>query len=253
MKPDLDYEDFIICIISYFSYGWTQTCLTSLFQYFPKCKVLAIDNNPSKNDSAQRKKTFQNIKSHWPYQSKKKIKLSWNKFCELEKDWLNSHSYITKVIETPVKLNHGSCINLAVNYCVENKIKKIVLIEPDCVVIGKSWLYNLLKVLDEGFWMSSGTFKLYNKQKSKILHPCPSAWVVEHASKVSFEPVRIQEDASDDFFYKCPNKKSLFFWDTGLKASYEFAKLGRAKFVETNDFKHYWGKSSRSDYRITLL
>lgn len=253
-QADLDYDDFVVCVISYFSYGWTQQCLSSLWKYFPKCRVLAIDNNPSKDDSYERGKTFQNVKSHWPYQSDKKIKLNWGKFCELEKDWLYSQSNIIKVIETPIKLSHGSCINLAVQHCVENKIKKIVLIEPDCVIYGKSWLHNLLKPLEEGFWMSSGTLKLHGKQKSKILHPCPSAWIIEHTKTLNFQSSWANEDINlKKQLDKKTNKDKLFFWDTGLKASYEFSKIGRAKFVEANDIKHYWGKSSRSDYRIMML
>ena len=257
MAMKIDYNNFVVVIVSYFSYGWTQQCIDSLLRFFPECRILAIDNNPSEHDSDQRAKSFKNLKSFWPYGNKKKIDLKWSQFCEEERKWLHSHPNIITTLQTPIRFRHGEALNLAVKYCVENKIPRVVLIEPDCTISGPHWLQNLLQSLDEGYWMASG------KWVNGCLHPCPSAWVVEHAKNVNFQCIRRTKDIHDDFFDKHFNlqnkeQKEEFvnkypIWDTAIKAWYEFAKIGRTKYVRPTGFCHYWGKSSRSDYRIKLL
>ena len=252
----IDYNDFIVVIVSYFSYGWTQQCVDSLLNFFPECRILAVDNNPSKYDQPMRASSFRNSRSVWPYNTKKKIILNWGQFCELEREWINSHTNIA-TIQTPLRFSHGQSLNLATRYCAKEKIKKMVLIEPDCTIYGTAWLHNLLGALDQGYWMASG------RMNNKWLHPCPSAWLVDSLKQVSFNCVDKGADIYDDFFdkyfgFENQNEKMNFVrkypgWDTGVKAWYEFAKLGRAKHVGNNGLKHHCGKSSRADFRIRFL
>lgn len=96
------------------------------------------------------------------------------------------------------------------------------------------------------------------------LHPCPSAWAVKHASKISFDNIpKTKEDLNkiffNEYFKKQTMEQKLQFlekeqlWDTGIKAWHEFAKVGRAKYVKIDDFHHYWNKSWRSDHRIPMI
>jgi hypothetical protein len=253
----LNYDDFVVVIVSYFSYGWTQQCLNSLFQYSPDCKVLAVDNNPSASDDVFRKQSFTHAQRSREYSvTRNKLYVKYDKFCDLESEWLNSHSNIT-AIKTPFNMNHGEAIDLAIDYCFQTKIKKILLIEPDCRILGCDWMHSLLWPLDNGLWMTSGN------SVHKSLHPCPSAWIVDQAKKISFKPVEKAGDIDDNFFDNYFKFKSLkckinflsrySYWDTGMKIWYEFQKQNRAKLVLIKDFVHYFGKSSRPDYRIMML
>ena len=231
-------DNFIICLVSYFSYGWTQNCIKMLLRHVPNAHILVIDNNPSKLDSNKRMQSFIDCKDARQKNITKKIV-----GCEIERTWIKEHKNIYSIL-TPEKLNHGHAIDMAMKYAHKNRYKTLIHIEPDCVILGSIWLRNLLSSIEEGFWMAGGC-----QLKAGHLHPTPTAWNIEKTYQMSFLFQRIKEERNDPDF-AClyyPSDCIVFwqeFWDTGVKAWYECAKLGKAHKCQAPDFQHLWAKSS---------
>jgi GT2 family glycosyltransferase len=224
--------------VSYFSYGWTQECLNSIFKFIPDCKILLIDNNPSKFDDINRKKSFANC-----LDSKDKILRSHN-LCELERKWFSSKSNII-VLKTEKRLDHGRAINLAAKWCWDNDIPIMIHLEPDCVITGKIWIENLLNALDNNYWMASG-----HQYPDGSLHITPSAWLIKKSFQLNFDWAMKNKDLEDPIYpVVCDVSKTEGWhrigWDVGFKAWFEIAKLNKAKHIDAPDFIHFWGKSSQ--------
>jgi len=245
--------DCVILLVSYYSYGWTKKCLESLFYFFPEHPVLIVDNTPCITDSEYRKNSYKNrlCSKNYP--------LTYDKIFEVERKWFKSKKNI-QVIQTPHYLFHGNAVNFALKWCYFNEIKTAVHIEPDCLVGGKNWLENLLKAIDEGYWMAGGC-----RLEDGVLHPTPTIWLVYKCFWLDFEPVCKNNDIFHPRYHLvCDDYKILPSnfdgwrknnWDTGMKAWFEMAKIGKAKHVNTHDFLHIWGSSSTKNFRIgvTLL
>lgn len=240
-------HEFIICFVSYFSYGWTQNLIRSLNRYIPNCQILVIDNNPLKFDSEKRMQSFIGCKDARQRPITKQIV-----GCEIERAWIKQHNHIIS-LTTPEKLNHGHAIDMAMKYAHKNGYKTLIHIEPDCIMHGSTWLKNLLSSIDKGFWMA-GSYQL----ETGHLHPTPTAWNVEKTHQMSFSFQKIKEEINDPEF-AClydPSDCIVFWqevWDTGVKAWYECAKLGKAHKCQAPDFQHLWAKSSSKFPNILYL
>jgi hypothetical protein len=234
-------DDFIVMLASYFSFGWTQQCVHSLFKHCNKCPLLIIDNNPSNFDTSER------LQSYSQARNSISKRMHHNRYCDAEIHWIKQHNIHS--VKTPARLWHGECINLAMQWCVKNKIKWLIHIEPDCVIHGNIWLDNLLKTRQD-FWMAGGT--KYNSAgiNDNSLHITPTIWSVENTHHLNFHNVLKGNDIYEPEYSQVYNHQASLgqyherWWDTGSKAWYECAKRGKAKHVSTPDLWHLWQKSS---------
>lgn len=230
----------LITLTSYYSYGWTKSCVSMLRRYVPDAKILVIDNNPSPNDDERRIKTFKN----YPYDSIARIvKNNSMALFEDERQWLASVPNL-KVIQTSLRLFHGEAINLAMQYARGAYFDVLVHVEPDCLITGSQWYTNLVNAITEGYWMASGA-----KLADGSLHPCPSAWSVANTHAYNFKHIYKESDYFEPQYpFLVDINKTYDFeithWDTAKKAWYECAKLNKAKDVLTNDCRHIWAASS---------
>lgn len=238
----------LITLTSYYSYGWTKSCVSMLRKHIPEAIVLVIDNNPSPSDDPLRADSFK----RYPYNSiAKPVSNNSMHFFEAERRWYKSQKNLTYVT-TPKRLWHGEAIDLAMQYAYANYFEVLVHIEPDCEITGSHWYKNLLDAIYDGAYMSSGV-----KLPDGSLHPCPSAWLVKENIKHTF----MHSYKGSDYFevqypklVDCENSYDFEFllWDTAKKAWYEHAKKGKATLVKIDDFEHLWGHSS-SAFGKTLL
>lgn len=230
----------LINLTSYYSYGWTKNCLLLLRKYLPASCVIVIDNNPSIDDDENRLKSF----SNYPWNSiAHPVQNNSLSFFEAERKWLKTLKN-TAVVQTKLRLFHGEAMNLALDYAFYNRFDILVHIEPDCIITGPKWFYNLLEPIKNGAWMSSGV-----KLPDGSLHPCPSAWFVSKVRQHTFKHIYKGSDFFEPQFpFLVDVEKSYEFeqiwWDTSKKAWYECAKNNKAVHVETPDFQHLWAKSS---------
>lgn len=232
-----DYLKNIICIISFHTYGWIESCLADFQRHCGQKPLLIIDNNPSCEDSHERWKTYECKESR-----------AWKMECEQERAFTHSVNIAKKtVIQTPHYFDHGSALNFAVDWCKENKYQAITLIEPDCTISGCTWLNNLERAILNGYWMAGGT-----KAFHQAIHPFASIWKVDKIP-TSFNCISKIPDIKADgqLFYKLCGTESPWFewaktnWDTALRAWYLLAKQDKTKWVETPDIVHHWEGSYR--------
>lgn len=171
-----------------------------------------------------------------------------------EKAWLASQRDVV-ILDNHDEGSHGGGLDRAVAYCRKHTIKRLVIIEPDCVILGPRWFERLLDALnEENCWMA-GTYRFdYGP-----IHPCVSAWLVDHIPQsFTIQPIESQPD-QDHFSYRMlaqwgvchawaewQYRLMLHIWDCGLRNWYELALLNKAKFVNVSDIVHFWRGSGRS-------
>jgi hypothetical protein len=234
--------------VSYYSNGWTQNCIRSLRKHISDVDILVVDNNPTSEDAEYRAKSFLNCTNSVGDINKKDIAQ-----CEIERRCLRRVNRL-KTILTPIKLSHGYCLNLAINYAYNHGYKYLAHIEPDCIVKGNVWFKNLLESMHQNFWMAGGT-----KLVTGHLHPTPSIWNVKYTNKFDFDVCLLSKHKNEPDFaklYKLEFVKKPFFkqertinfyqqyFDTGVEAWYTCAKNNKAQHVESPDLIHLWAKSS---------
>src|SRR5205823_235196 len=112
---------------------------------------------------------------------------------------------------------HGSGMDRGAEWCRAQGVERLVHIEPDCLILGPRWLEELLRGLDQGYWLVGSERKAYGP-----IHPTPSAWWVP-AITTSFTSQSRDEDA------KHPRYAELF--DEGQLESR----------VTPAEWKRYWG------------
>jgi hypothetical protein len=166
----------------------------------------------------------------------------WQPSCEIERIFLHSLSPPTTVIQTPVLMRHGTAINFAVQWAYNHGFSTITLIEPDCMIRGDVWLSNLKMAIRNGNW-HAGSVVLksqahawegcFSPPRIWPLHPCPSIWLLEKATKLSFKAFWNR----DLVYFK------MRYVDTAIMAWYKMFKAGKSQRVETPDFVHFWSGS----------
>lgn len=244
-------RDHVIVIISFFTNGWTQNCINSLLKYVPDCVILAVDNNPSAKDSEERRCSFEKITSRLAHAYRCRSR-SWNRFCEIERDWLSSHPRVI-LTQTNRCLLHGEAIEWAVRWCASHNVRKMVHIEPDCIITSRRWLDNLLAASNTGVWMAGGT-----RYPSGEFHPTPTIWIVKEAQRLTFTPCLKGEDENHPRFSTLFNMSLArgyhrVGWDTGLKAWFDCAKEDKAAYVPCPGLRHVWNGSIKPSPDRTAL
>jgi hypothetical protein len=231
-------------LVAHHSIYWIRVAVESYLEQFPEDRLLVVDNNPRRGEA------------------------SWYPYCEEERDWLASRPGILLVDSTRTpghflpdgRLEHGSGMDVALDWCREHGARIMVHLEPDCLITGRQWRDNLLRPLAQGAWMAGGF-----RQSHGPIHPTPSAWLVAEV-RASFRPAPwTEEDEHDPRFQALLNLEALEndpeerwvrearYWDTGHLAWFQAAYHDRAALVETPGFRHYWfGSSARRFSEGTL-
>lgn len=227
----------VATIICFFSNGYTQECVESLRKHFPDMFVLFIDNNPNKVPVIP-----EPISDY-----ERKLVRDTNKFagaCQVEKDWIRSVPNST-VVETGKWLQHGQAIQLAFDWHIDNGVKRLLHLEPDCFVSGREWLTQLEEPMNSGAWVVWGgvTGTPDSPAPDQVRpHLTPSLWQVDKAWRYPYGPVSSLEDETEPWYkqFALPYETNIHVWDTGVKAFLECWKKGKAVSVRLSDFVHYY-------------
>jgi len=202
-------------------WDWTRLCVTSLRECFDE-PLIVVDHNYNAEEALFLRNKATLIKGNRPWED---------------------------------TINHGTGLDQGIEWCKENNIDVVVLIEPDCTIHGRNDYNNLISAIEEGNWMAS-TFRY----PYGALHPCISAWKVSEI-KHSFQCCPKQEDCYHPKYNEVINVKSLvkticsknlpefyflYWWDTGIKNWFECAINNKSKFVSNSDTVHYWGGHKRN-------
>jgi hypothetical protein len=229
---------FIVGFICFHTYWWTKG-LVECAEQVDVGQILAIDNNPKAGDI---------ILDKYMGRSAAFSDRSYNQFCDAERSLLEDLLVVTNPYREP--MHHGHAMNFMRQWCVENDYQIMVHIEPDCSFTGTIWLQNLVRAIEEGYWMAGS-----EKMTSGILKPCCSAWNTEHEWDFSGGLPRIYDAEYQKVF---PNhirefgptvdtnfahKQIQKSWDTAQHAWFECEKAGKAKTVTAPDFTHHEGGS----------
>jgi|694.fasta_scaffold20543_3 hypothetical protein len=236
----------LLVLVSYFSNGWTQSCIRSLLKYTQDADILVMDNNPSISDSEQRTKSFSSCSNSLGQPVKNGITQ-----CEIERRHLKRFENL-HIIQTPHKMSHGKCLNLAMHFANSNKYKYLVHVEPDCVIKGSRWYLNLMDSMQQDFWMAGSCIYFTGH-----IHLTPSVWKIGETNFLDFEVCSNEGFKQDPEFTKIYKTEINFhmqnvvdftkkYFDTGVRAWYYCAKHGKAKLIKNPDLIHLWANSSNN-------
>jgi hypothetical protein len=224
--------DIVPTLVAYHSIYWIRVAVESYLEHFPADRLLIVNNNPRRGEAG------------------------WYPYCDEELEWLATHPRVFLVDNPRLpgnsfpggRLEHGSGIDVALDWCREHGARVLVHMEPDCLISGRQWRENLLRPLAQGAWMA-GSFR----QSHGAIHPTPSAWLVVEV-RASFRSGSWAREKCDPGFAALVNLAALEddpspeacwmrqvgYWDTGHRAWFQAASQGRATLVETPGFRHYW-------------
>lgn len=226
-------ESTLPVVVSYRASFWLRIALCSFWTSFPGKKVLVVDNNPLRHEP-----------QHEPVLDK-------------ERRWLLNNPDVIPVLNTSTK-DHGVGLDLAMQYCLQNGYERMLVFEPDCLISGSKWLYEMLEAMELcQAWLVGRHQKLYGP-----IHPCPSIWEVSDR----WHTFDIAEKGSDPEHLKywiLYNLQKVYevnqslgldteesriwwrdHWDVGQKNWFLAACNDRAICLpESPEFQHYWGRS----------
>lgn len=177
-----------------------------------------------------------------------------------ELDWLNSQDNIV-ILNNQFGKNynmHGGGLDVATRWCVDNSIKIMILVEPDCVLTGVNDVNTMIAEINNGMYMVGS-----NRMSIGCIHPAPSAWLVSKipgtfASVVRdmvIDPSLVSLHAISKMIvdYKMNEDHArfwLYMWDTGLYNWYRLALINKTKLIPATDLHHFWCSSSRGPHDI---
>jgi len=211
-----------------------RAAVDSFHRHFPGDMVLVVDNNPGRGEPG------------------------WTPDCDAERSWLRAQPDVLLLKNDGPGKGHGAGVDRAVAWCREGGVELMLHFEPDCLVTGRRWYDALRAAVDRGAWMAGSHRKRYGP-----IHPTPSLWRVDRIA-TSFEVQPRGADARHPLFHQLVDVDWLTdtvreeggpwawwrdHWDTGQRAWFQAAVLGRAEAVpETDDFHHFWyGSTARRD------
>ncbi|MFC1605643.1 hypothetical protein ACFL33_02120 [Pseudomonadota bacterium] len=206
-----------------------QSCPAFFPCFFPRDRVLVIDNNPEE------------------------LTAEWSDVCRIETEWVKSQPGLIHVVNEQTPKRHGLAMDLAARITGDLGFNYMLHFEPDCLICGTNW-FSRLKEGARDMWMVGCHLKDYGP-----IHPTPSIWDVNEI-KTSFE---VQPRGADQ---KHPRFGELFdlghlhtrvlkegdnwdwwgkYWDTAQRAWFLAAVEDKAKLVpKADDFIHFWGGSN---------
>lgn len=153
------------------------------------------------------------------------------------------------ILEMGHNPSHGAGIDLAIDHLRNRGVKYCVLMEPDCVILGDSWLHNMINAIKNGAIMAGPSRLPFGP-----IHPCPSIWDINRISG-SFQVTNRDIDIDLSIFNYVEMIKWLHTnqfdetsiwlwchkWDCGIKNWYMAATQGLAvETVNNGDFKHFY-------------
>jgi hypothetical protein len=232
------------CMVAFNTYEWIVPCIESYYKHF-NAPLLVVDNNPCPNHtsaSIERRK-----EENWFFSSPDFKNEHDQEWMAKESDWLKKQPII--YIESLQRINnewpvrgeqHGLCIDLTVEWCKKNNVDIMLHIEPDCLITGDKWYYDVLEIINKG------------------------AWVVAtggHPTNVLGEFVFTKIDTAGSMWVISKFKKSFvarkspiegYNWDTAQGNYFEAAVNGKAFFLDKlHEFKHY-GQGSYVKRKIMI-
>lgn len=176
-----------------------------------------------------------------------------------EQDFLESNGAI--VLQGSGSQYHGDGLDLAADWCRANLYHIMVHIEPDCIITGNQWLYDLVNPIENGYWMA-GAFQL----PWGTIHICMTSWLIQKIpGSFSYSPIIMDREfrrlVNADFLNElnsldCNQQERWMMWDknvwdTGLKNWFDCACYNKSKLVNVNDINHLW--NSRYDTPTSRL
>jgi hypothetical protein len=263
----LKVHDTVVVIVLHWTYGQSQNVVQSLLKYVPEVNILAVDNNPSISDIKDNPKRWESYMT-WGLDWKRKdyrVSETWVRhFCDGESYWFHNHPKIT-CIKAPEFMPHGSSIDFALRWCVDNDIKKFIHIEPDCIIIGRTWYDRLIDAYVRGNWWAVVASIPGNNEKyfmdRKLPHPTPSICNVKKALEIGW---RLQfVDRSNSGVFDIPGIESHVntkvikdhgYWDTSNLFFLQCSFHSKYHEVKCDDFLHIgWGRNKISPKAISFI
>lgn len=225
----LDLNNIYFCVVAYKTLSWMELMLGSFKTFFPLSKLIVVDNNilsedPSFSDT-KFLRTVPDINLLYP--------------------------------DTSSEASHGAGIDLAVKWCRKNNIEFLVLLEPDCLILGCKWFNELCLNMDS-FTSMVGS----HKKKYGPIHPTPSLWRVS-SIEGSFRDTPRGSDMTHPNFREVFDYEKLInfcntsyasditewfktMWDTAQQPWFYAAIKKQARLApRTDDFIHFWQGSQR--------
>lgn len=220
----------IVCLVSFRSPHWLQVAVESFKEQFPGEKLLVVDNNITTSAESA--------------------------FLRSRTDIL----YLPGNATANYQPTHGDGMDIAANYCREQRIEILTHIEPDCVISGTAWRTCLESVIDPAVcWLAAACWRSYGP-----LHPCPSSWLVEKFSSSFSQQPRAPDKLHPryaDFLDEAELRAvcstiewDQFFsalWDTAQKNWFYAATRFRSRCLTLkpeDGFQHYWKGTRSADF-----
>lgn len=256
-----------ITIVSFFTQGWIQQLITTIWRLSPEQKILVIDNNPDIDDAL-------------PLTSYPLNKYQHNPMVEAERYWLKTHTRYGLVIIKQTNrenLTHGCGMDLARTWCLQNGTENMTHVEPDCVFDNMRWYEEQSREIESGiilagcfraFWCDpAATMSDYPKCP---IHPSCTTYHLPEITH-SFQSQQRLDDMQHPQYCKLvspyfnwmtldtgDNKPLLPGWDTGHKVWFEAAKTGRCVQTNTHGLDHlshgtlydYWSRKPLEEIGI---
>jgi hypothetical protein len=178
-----------------------------------------------------------------------------------ERLFLERHNAI--LLNDPKAQNHGTGMDVGLEWCKQNGIDAMIHWEPDCIISGTDWATNLTQSLERGASMA-GTFKWIFGP----IHPCPSIWRVDQVN-YTFDYYKKGQDFThpmyDEVFdtvalckWMFEHKYTqgtfhyfLYGWDVGIKNWFDMAIQGKTEHVSGNGIDHFWdGHTTKPTFNL---
>lgn len=224
-------------MVAYHNMSWLRVSLPSFRKYLPEYwdDLFIVDANGANHyvewdeECRQESLALVRAREHLP-------KLS----------TLNENSFTDQHYWTS---SHGLAIDLAAAAARRANYTRLVLLEPDCLFLGRAWLARLMESADQGNIVSGFETRVYGP-----LYPCGTIWPLP--AFASFAATRKSPDVQDDPLYRRHVDLTTLadatdlawareWWDNGQLAWFEALRRGSVVCLgEQPDFIHF-GMGSR--------
>jgi len=201
---------------TYQNYDWTKVCVLSFRKHFPNVDLVVVDHNSNAE----------------------------------ELRFLRLHNVI--VLENKGEKSHGAGLDCIVEYA-KNQYDIIVFIEPDCLIFGEKWLYDMCESIKAGFSMCG-----FNKWKYGALQIGGSAWDIKSIPGSFQRSFKSKEEINNPKFKELIDFKYMLFrdenteydketscfliyqWDVGIKNWFSLALENKTCQIKNDGFIHYF-------------
>jgi len=251
----------VIVIISFYTLGWIQNLITTLWKLLPDSQLLIIDNNPNPGEENLFK-----IRNYYQRHER-------DSMIAAERYWLSLQPELI-VLQQPDRnnLTHGNGLDFAMRWCLQNKINVMTHIEPDCFFDNAKWLEEQMDAIKQGNFLA-GCFRYIwgsvncheylqtlspEGQRAELekmpIHVACTTYYLPFCKNFSFRLQFRKEDINHPQYASivsghydlCNNalmgrKQEVTgkcLWDTGHKIWYEVAKHNKAVLTRRHGITH---------------